>query len=354
MKITHRYILLHLAQIFFSIFFILFFISSVILLIRIATVTFIIKMNFVEFFLLYFYSLPIMLFFVLPVTFFVASVATLANLSKEYELPVLFSLGFAPRSLFTIFAPLCFLLSMILLLFSFVLIPTSNELYRSFLNQKKQNLNLNLEATDFAQKLGSWLVYIGEKDGESYKDVVLFSNKSLQQETFIIADQIELQSNHNALEILIFKGNVFLNNLSHIGKIDYEKIINRIAFSAESGHLNFIEYWKKIGNAMLEVIDNESHMRKNEGKKVLRNFSTYLLVSLFPLISLALIPLLGIMHPRFAHSYTYIFVIGIIGIFYGCVHVVATYSPIAGILPMLLLWTCGSYALYRRKIAKFF
>ena len=176
----------------------------------------------------------------------------------------------------------------------------------------------------------------------------------MQQETFIIADAIELQSSHDALEILIFKGSVFLNNLSHIGKIDYEKIINRIAFSAESGHLDFIEYWKKIGDATLEVVDNESHMRSREGKKVLRNFATYLLVSLFPLISLALIPLLGIMHPRFAHSYTYVFVIGIIGVFYGCVHVVATYAPIVGIVPILLLWACGSYLLYRRKIARFF
>lgn len=354
MKTTQRYLLLHLAQIFFSIFFILFFISSVILLIRIATVTFIIKMNFLEFFLLYFYSMPIMLFFVLPVSFFVASVATLANLSKEYELPVLFSLGLTPRFLFKVFAPLCTLLSIILLVFSFVLIPTSNELYRSFLNHKKQNLNLNLEATDFAQKLGSWLAYIGEKDGQAYKDVVLFSKNSLQQETFVVANEIKLQSTQNALELWIFEGSVFLNNLNYIDKIDYQKIINRIAFSSDSSNLSFIDYWKRIADINIQADTTESHMRKREGQKALRNCATYLLVSFFPLISLALIPLLGIMHPRFAHSYTYVFVIGIIGVFYGCVHIVATYFPITGILPMLLLWAVGAYWLYRKNIATIF
>lgn len=295
-----------------------------------------------------------MLFFVLPITFFVAAVATLTNLSKEYELPVLFSLGFTPKALFRVFAPLCFLLSIILFIFSFILIPSSNELYSSFLNQKRQNLDLNLEPGDFAQKLGAWLVYVGEKDGQSYQNVVLFSKNALDKEAFVIAEKIELHNSNSALELLIFDGSIFLNNIDDIAKIDYEKMISRFSFASEQGSPSFIDYWLRIGDIHILERTFDDSRRVVEGKKVLRNLSTYLLVSLFPIMSLAFIPLLGVMHPRFAHSYTYILLLAVIGVFYGCVHGVSTYFPLSGIIPMILLWSCGAYWLYRRKIARIY
>ncbi len=354
MKLASRYILEHLSKMFFSLFIVIFFITSIILSIRIATVTFIIKMNFFDFFELYFYSLPVTMFFALPITFFTACVITLSKLSKEYELPVLFSLGFSPAYFFRIFFPLSLMLSIILFFFSFVLIPSSNELYNKFLNQKKKNIDINLQPAEFAQKLGSWLVYIQSSSDKSYNDVVLFSNKSFEYETFIVADKVNLVAQDSTLEIHIFDGTAYLNHEKSIDKIDYQKMISRIEIlPQEQKHQDVIKYWSKINNINLPY--NEENRRQiEEARKILKNFSQYILVSLFPLISIALIPLLGIMHPRFNRSYVYFYTIASIALFHGFTHIISTYFPVKGIVPFVLIWCVSIYLLYRKQIAKIF
>ncbi|RAX57178.1 hypothetical protein CCZ01_06855 [Helicobacter monodelphidis] len=354
MRIVNNFILINLAKIFFPIFFVIFFISSVILFIRVASVTAVIKMSFLEFFELYFYTLPVMLFFALPITFFVAAVITLSRLSQEYELPVLFSLGLSSHYLLRFFFPLSLILSATLFIFSFILIPASNQFYQQFLNEKRKNIDINLKPSEFSQKLGSWLVYINSFENNRYGEVVLFSKQSLQGEVFIVADSAELINNHSIFEISVSNGSAYLGKEKMIERIDYEKLITRLNISTNYQHNSIWDYWASMNNAYIERDTLENDRKAREGAKVLRNFATYILVSLFPILSIPLIPLFGVMHPRFMHPYTYFFIIFSVAFFYGCVHIVSTYFPIHGILPTIFLWSIGSYLLFRQFIARFF
>ncbi|CAE09803.1 LptF/LptG family permease [Wolinella succinogenes] len=340
-----KYLFGSFAQLFFPIFAVLFFISSVILFIKIAGVTFVVKMSFGELFELYLYSLPTMIFFTIPVTFFSASVISLAKLSQEYELPVLFSLGIDPLRFSRLFFPLSLLVSLFLLLVSLALVPLSNEAYDRFLDHKKSSVNINLKPAEFGQKLGNWLVYVGDMDeGEKrYKEVVMFSSNDLGRESFILAKEALVESMEGNLELKLFRGSAYFKEELHIKRVDYAQMLIRdSAFKEGGASLGIMGYWK-------QALGGEKG-----SDKVRRKLSSSILISLFPLASLFFIPLLGIMHPRFQKNYSYFYVIIATGIFYGLVHIASNHLPLAGIFLIPLIWLGVGYGLYRRFIAPYF
>ncbi len=79
-----QYLLNQLAHTFFPIFLGLYFITSIIFLVKIAALTSVITMNIFELFQLYTYVIPSIIFYTAPISFFVSLVLTLSKLSSEY------------------------------------------------------------------------------------------------------------------------------------------------------------------------------------------------------------------------------------------------------------------------------
>ena len=111
-----QYLYSQLAITFFPIFLGLFFITSVVFLVKIASLTSIITINFAELFTLYAYVIPQIIFYTMPISFFISLVITLSKLSSEYELTVITSFGLNPVNVLKIFFPITMLLSAILLI----------------------------------------------------------------------------------------------------------------------------------------------------------------------------------------------------------------------------------------------
>ncbi|MGP1579601.1 MAG: LptF/LptG family permease [Wolinella sp.] len=334
-----KYLFGNLAQLFFPIFLVLFFISSVVLFIKIAGVTFVVKMSFIELFELYSYSLPTIFFFTIPVTFFAACVLSLAKLSQEYELPVLFSLGFAPLSLVRLFFPLALLVFLLLLIVSLALAPLADEAYDQFLDIKKSNININLKPAEFGQKLGGWLVYVGalKEEGE-YQDVVMFSMGDLERESFITAKEARVENRDGTLELSLFNGSAYFEE-EGIKRIDYERMLIRdLATASHDRPLGILGYWGQI----------------NDSTRITRKLSSSIIVSLFPLASLFFIPLFGVMHPRFRKNYSYFYIILASGAFYTLVHFASNYFPFVGIPIVFFAWLLLGYILYRRFIVPYY
>ena len=89
MKLKH-YLHSQLAITFFPIFFGLFFITSVIFLVKIAALTSIITINFAELFSLFAYVMPQIIFYTMPISFFLSLVITnslkLSDISSNSQL----------------------------------------------------------------------------------------------------------------------------------------------------------------------------------------------------------------------------------------------------------------------------
>ena len=99
----NQYVYSQLAVTFFPIFLGLFFITSIVFLVKIASLTSVITMDFFELFKLYAYVIPQIIFYTMPISFFISLVITLAKLASEYELTVITSFGLNPVKILKVF-----------------------------------------------------------------------------------------------------------------------------------------------------------------------------------------------------------------------------------------------------------
>lgn len=337
------YLFQNFAQVFFPIFLVLFFVASVVILIRIAGVTAVVKITFFELLLLYLYTLPTMLFFVIPLSFFVACVISLSRLSFDYELSVLFALGMPPVKIVKIFLPIALLVSFTLLLISLVLTPLSDVAYRHFLETRKNSININLQAGEFGQRLGNWLVYAQENNQKpnSYKNLVLLT--FAKEGGLIVAKEASLRNNEGIMEALLEEGKIYRENKDYLERVDFEALILRNDIGGlEDSKMGVLAYWEQA------FFPNERQ------KKTQRNFALFILISLLPLIGLFYLPWLGIKNPRYQKNYVIMQAMVVVGGFYALVYLGATYFPFValGVLPPL--WFFIGYFGYKKFISRYY
>lgn len=336
------------AQVFFPIFFVLFFIASVVIFIRVASVTFVVKISFFELLSLYFYTLPTMIFFVIPLGFFIACVIGLSKLSFDYELPVLFALGMNPQAIIRIFLPIALLVSFSLLILSLVLTPLSDIAYRQFLEERKNSININLQAGEFGQKLGEWLVYAqkNKQDENTYENIVLLSsaqNNHEKDKGLIFAKEAKISNKDGVMEVVLKNGKVYRKIKDEVERIGFNQLVLRNTItSLEGSELGLVEYWKR------------AFYPNSRQEKTKRNLSMYILLSLFPLTSLFYYPFLGIKNPRYQKNYTILQAMGVVSGFYALVYLCANYIPLLGSIVLPSLWVIGGYWLYQRYIGRFY
>ncbi len=336
-----NYLFLSFAKLFFIFFTVLFFISSIVVLIGIARVTFVVKISFLDLLWLYLYSLPNSVFFILPITFFASTVLALSKLSYDYELLVFFSLGISPSKIIKIFAPISALVSVTLLIFSIAIVPLSKSAYRNFVDEKKTNVDVNIKSGEFGQQLGQWLVYVDDAKDREYKDLVLFSTNGLEFESFILARNGKTNSVDSVFEISLNDGIAYFAESYEIRKVIFENMIvrNKIG-EIRLNSYDLYDYWVKAFNG--------------SSKKMSKLFSQSVLISLFPLFSVFLLPLFGVANPRFNKNFSYVYIITSILFFYIFTYLVSDYIPIVGIPILLSSWLAVSFMLYKRFILKFY
>ena len=336
-----RYFFSSFAQIFFPFFFVLLFIASVVLLIDIAGRTYVVKMSFGDLFAFFLYLIPTSLFFIIPITFFAALVLGISRLAYEYELMVCFSLGAKPLDLIRFFMPIVLLATVVLLLFSLVLLPLSQSASKNFIAQKKADIDVNIKPGEFGQKLGDWLVYVDKAQNRSYEGLILFSENGFEGDTFIVADSGQTRNNQGLFELHLGQGSAYFANPSELKRVDYQQMVVRqnVGEPQIRGY-DLFEYWQGAFDF--------------NAKQKPRKLAQAILVSLFPLASVFLIPLIGIANPRFRTNMSYFYVIGAVALYFVLTHIASEQFPLQGMVIIPPLWALGGYVLYRKFIAKYY
>ncbi|PAF46730.1 permease [Helicobacter sp. 12S02232-10] len=335
-----RYVFLAISQIFFPFFLVLFFIASIVLLIGIAGVTLVVKMGVLDLAQLFLYSLPGTVFFIIPITFFASCVLGLSRLSYDYELLVFFSLGISPKKILQIFVPVSLLVSIVLLMFSLVMIPLSKSAYSDFVAEKKNKVDINIRPGEFGQKLGDWLVYVDKANHNHYDHLVLFSNDGLSQESFIVAQSGAVNNKGGIFELNLYDGDAYFAQNGEIKKVDFKQMnLKNETGALKMSSYDLINYWKSAF--------------KGDSSQA-RRFAQAIMTSVFPLVSVFLIPLFGIANPRFHKNMSYIYILSGVGIYFLIMHITSQNAPFLGISLLPVLWLLGSYYLYKRFILKFY
>lgn len=333
----NNYLHSQLSITFFPIFLGLFFITSVVFLVKIASLTSVITMNFYELLTLFSYSLPQILFYTLPITFFISLAISVSKLSSEYELTVITSFGLNPVRVLKIFFPITILLSAMLLVISLGLIPKTKYLTKTFLDFKKKEANFNIKESEFGQKFGDWLIYISEKDDKKYKDVKLFKTEK-DKEQFIISKEAHLLNQDGNLSFRLDDGKVFIIDIDEVNQIDYSKmyINDSIASSNYEEFTNSYNFWK-----------NNFEINKD-----IDDFTFFILTSIFPLISLFFVIVFGYFNPRYEKNRTTAYAIVTVVIYYILIKYIADKLLFHSLYIIPFIWIASSYLLYSRTIKK--
>lgn len=332
-----KYFFYAFAQVFFPFFIVLFFVSSVILLITVSGSSYAVKLTFLDLAYLFLYSMPNMVFFIIPITFFASCVLAISRLAYDYELLVFFSLGVKPFALVKTFFPLTLIVSVTSLVFSLGAVPISKRAFDNFIERKKVDIDINLKAGEFGQKIGDWLVYAQSAEDRVYKDLVLFSMNGMSFENFISAQEGRLGNEGGIFGLTLERGESYLARRAEFKKVLFEemKIKTRVGEAPLSGY-DLVDYWQ------------DAFTQNNHGKQ--RKFAKAVLIAIFPILSLFLIPLIGIANPRYHKNFSAFYIIGSIVLYFVLVQVLADAFPYSALVALPILWMVGSYFLYRIKI----
>ncbi|MDX9795913.1 MAG: LptF/LptG family permease [Arcobacteraceae bacterium] len=333
----NQYIYSQLSLSFFPIFFGLFFITSIIFLVRIAALTSVITMNVLELFTLYLYSVPNILFYTLPISFFIALVIALGKLSSEYELIVITSFGLNPIKILKIFFPVTLILSISLIIVSLGLIPKTKFLTNEMLDFKKREANFNIKSSEYGQKFGEWMIYIDNKKDKVYDEVKLFKTNSTTDE-FIISKSATLNNHNSQLSFELSDGKLFNIKANEINQVDFKTmLINESISNKESEHFTTSwEYWTR-------------HLYANSQ---VDKFTFYILISFFPLISLFLVIAFGYYNPRYEKNRSVGLSVMSIVVFYLITDYAVKHIFWHALYAIPLVWLLVCYVVYQKKIQR--
>ena len=332
-----NYLHSQLAISFFPIFLGLFFITSVVFLVKIVSLTSVIKMNFIELFSLYLYTVPQILLFTLPISYFLSLVISISKLSSEYEMTVITSFGVGPLNIVKKLLPITLLISIALLVITLGLIPKAKYLMNSFIDYKKNEANFNIKESEFGQKFGDWLIFIEKKEDNIYKNVKLFKKENNKEE-LIVSETAILENNKGNLTFKLFNGKIFIIDDSELNEIGFEtmyinEIVNNQQILVFSTSLN---YWI----LSLEYnLDNDS-------------FVFFILTSIFPLISLFLVITFGYFNPRYEKNRAVAYSIGAVILYYVLIKYIGDRLLLHSLYIIPTIWIIASYILYSKTIKK--
>ena len=347
-----RYMFLSFSQLFFPFFLVLLFIASVVLIISIAGKTYVVKMSFLDLFALFAYSLPGSVFFIISITFFASLTLGIARLSYDYEIMVFFALGIKPMDILKTFLPITLIATLILLVFSLVLVPLSNSASKNFIAKKRADIDVNLRAGELGQKLGDWLVYVDEVKDRKYKNLILYSQDT-DSESFVVAQDGKTRNRDGLFELLLERGDVYFAQDNEIRKIIYNNMnVRQILGEPQLSGYDLLGYWEEAFAYMITSLPRKDIPLSVRSKE--RKISQAVLVSIFPLVSLFLVLSFGIANPRFQSNKSYFYVIGATALYFVIVHIASENFPFLGIVCIPLVWLVFSYFLYARAIKRYY
>jgi len=335
MKLLKKYILQNYSETFFPIFLTLYTITSIVFLVKIASLTSIIQINFLELLELYAYAVPKILFYTLPISVFISLVLTLSKLSSEYELIVITSFGLNPIKILKLVLPTILLSSVLLLLLSLVLMPKVEYMKDAFMQNKKAEAQFNIKASEYGQAFGKWLIYVSEEKKGKYKDIVLFQ-QSKEKDTFIIAKKANMKNDGSTLSLNLKTGKV-LDIEENINQVDFKKMIiyNKLKSSKNINTIeDLITYWKDIA------------IKKSKESE----FSFAILSSIFPLLSVLLIIYLGYYNPRYEKNYSTLLAIMASTVFLILAHRLSKEIGIITLAIIPTFWIIISLFIYKFKV----
>lgn len=333
------YISSNFTKSFFTIFLPFFIIISLVFLVRIATLTSQIQINFGELLLLYSYSIPEIFFYTIPLSFIAALANLLIKLSQDNELIALYALGLNSKKILRSLLLLGFLFSLLLASISLLAMPLSKQFYKSFKEEKKNDAKLNIIAGKLGQKFGNYYIYVKEKKENVFQDIVIYNRTDKASEQFFSSKTGQLKQYKDITSLILNDGYGYTYSEVKLQQAQYKTM--EIFDSAQKTGFNFENlaiYWSHIKNDI----------------KFMKKILFFIFISFIPLLSVYLVASFTMINPRYDknHSFMVIFVTTIF------LYLIASSlqkwgTPLTLLISILSIAALGQW-LFSKRVARYF
>lgn len=285
-----------------------------------------------DFFTFYAYVIPDIIFITLPLTFLGAIINSFSKLSENNEMVALFTLGFSPKKILLSLLPLALLFTLLLLIITVFIIPYSNQAMSNLRSKKIYESNLKILPKKLNQDFGKHHIFIEANNNGQFKNVTMFTQKEKGNFQILISKNGSVINTPNAPGFLnLNKGLIYQTKTDGLQIIDFEnmKLFNNAKY-----------YSSKISSAYNYWL---THKQK---------FYYYLLISLTPLLLVALFLSFGIYNPRYQKNRSSLYILLSILIIYIPAILARKEAGPYLTIGVVFLWILLSLAIYNRKILK--
>jgi lipopolysaccharide export system permease protein len=283
-----KYLLNEYIPIFFSLFFIISIIISLIYIITISNITAKFQITFLDLLKFYILSMPQILLITLSISFFISANSLYSKLSETQELVAMFSLGFKPLKVLQPIIIIGIILSILNLFIVFISIPYAKMAFDNLKNEKQQEAKFNFQSAQISQQFGKWSVFALNKKKE-YSNIYLFNP---EEKKFITASKASLDTKEGILNFSLQNGQVYDLNKTYI--IEFKKLL-----------LN-----KKIPHIKVSIFNFKNYFKYNK-----KAFAKYLPIALIPIALIFFIPVISFFHPRLQKNHTLFYSISLLAIY---------------------------------------
>ncbi len=333
------YISSNFTKSFLTIFLPFFIIISLVFLVRIASLTSKIQIDFLELLLLYSYSIPEIIFYTLPLSFIAALANVLVNLSQGNELIALYALGLKSKKILKGLLWISILFSLLLMTLSLLAMPLSKQFYRAFKEEKRNDAKLNIVPGELGQKFGSYYIYVKDKTEDRFENIVIYNRTDKADEQFFSSKTGKLNRNENVSSLLLNEGYGYTYSEIKLQQAEYKTL--EIFDNAKKKGFQFksiLSYWK---TAQQDI-------------KMMHKLLFFIFVSLIPLLSVYLVASFTMINPRYQANHSFL-VIFISTLFF---YAIASSLQKWGTIPILVgsvitLMILGQW-LFKKRVSKYF
>jgi lipopolysaccharide export system permease protein len=333
------YISSNFTKSFLTIFLPFFIIISLVFLVRIASLTSKIQIDFLELLLLYSYSIPEIIFYTLPLSFIAALANVLVNLSQGNELIALYALGLKSKKILKGLLWISILFSLLLMTLSLLAMPLSKQFYRAFKEEKRNDAKLNIVPGELGQKFGSYYIYVKDKTEDRFENIVIYNRTDKADEQFFSSKTGKLNRNENVSSLLLNEGYGYTYSEIKLQQAEYKTL--EIFDNAKKKGFQFksiLSYWKTA----------------QQDSKMMHKLLFFIFVSLIPLLSVYLVASFTMINPRYQANHSFL-VIFISTLFF---YAIASSLQKWGTIPILVgsvitLMILGQW-LFKKRVSKYF
>jgi len=334
-----RYISSNFVKSFLTIFLPFFLIISLVYLVKISALTAKIQITFGELLKLYSYSVPDIIFYTLPLSFIAALANVLIKLSQDNELIALYALGLNANKLLRRLLLLSLLFSILLGAISFLAMPLSKQLYKSFKEEKKAEAKLNIIPGELGQKFGNYYIYVKEKEGKHFNDMVVYNRTDKNNEQFFAAQTGRLNNQPNIASLLLNDGYGYTYSDIKLQQAQYKSLevfdsIKKQPYKFE----DIIQHWG------LAATD----------KKRMHRVLFFTFVSFIPLLALYLVASYTMINPRYQENRSFLIIFFTSLLLYLIASALEKWgTPLTLILSIITVALAGQW-LFHKRVSRYF